>query len=162
MTRLFFWPFHAARTLRHGLAAVLIILAGTAYGQTSSDYEVVDGVTIYYAFLPAEMLRNYPPGSEESRMHGGVPRGRHVHHLQIALFDAATGARITDADVVATVTETGLGGVARALDPFQIGDAVTYGGYFQFDTRDLYDVRVQATLPDDGREIEWTFEYRHQ
>jgi len=149
-------------TLRAGIAAILIASSGGALAQTTSDYAVVDGVTIYYAVLPAEMLRNYPPGSEEGRMHGGVPRGRHVHHLQIALFDATTGARITDASVVATVTETGLGGVARALEPFQIGEALTYGGYFQFDTRDLYDIRVRATLPDDGRQIERTFEYRHQ
>lgn len=155
-------PFRSVRALGRVLAALLIVLGGTAYGQNSSDYAVVDGVTIYYAVLPAEMLRNYPPGSQEGRMHGGVPSGRHVHHLQIALFDATTGARITDASVVATVTETGLGGVERALEPFQIGEALTYGGYFQFDTRDLYEIRVRATLPDDGREIERTFEYRHQ
>ena len=150
------------RALGRVLVAFLIVLGGTAYGQDSSDDAVVDGVTLYYAVLPAEMLRNYAPGSDEGRMHGGVPRGRHVHHQQIAFFDATTGARITDAGVVATVTETGLGGVETALEPFQIGEALTYGGYFQFDTRDLYDIRVRATLPGDGREIERTFEYRHQ
>jgi len=38
-----------------------------AYGQSSSDYAVVDNVLIYYAILPAEMLRTFAPGSAEGR-----------------------------------------------------------------------------------------------
>lgn len=154
--------FRAIRAAGRGAIAALFILSGAAYGQSTSDYAVVDGVTIYFATLPAEMLRNYPPDSDEGLMHGGLPEGRHVHHLQIALFDATTGDRITEASVVATVAEIGLGGVERALEPFRIGEAITYGGYFQFEKRDLYEIRLRVTLPDDGREIERTFEYRHQ
>ena len=61
------------RALRQGLTALLVVASGAAYGETSSDYTVVDDVAIYFAVLPAEMLRGFPPGSEEARMHGGVP-----------------------------------------------------------------------------------------
>ena len=95
-------------------------------------------------------------------MHGGVPGGKHVHHVQVALFDANTGDRITDASVVATIAEVGLGGAELSLDPFVIGDAQTYGGYFDFQSRRPYEIRVRAALPEGGRVIEKTFEYRHQ
>ena len=150
------------RALRQILAAVLVVFSGAAYAQSSSDYAVVDGVAVYYAVLPAEMLRSYPQGSGEAKMHGGVPGGKHVHHLQIALLDAKTSARIEDARVSARVTEIGLGGTEKLLEPFQIGDALTYGGYFEFQKRDLYEIRVRAVLPEGGRVIEKTFEYRHQ
>jgi len=150
------------RTLRAGIAAILMASAGAALAQTTSDFVVVDDVTIYFAVLPAEMLRSYPSGSEETRMHGGVPGGKHVHHVQVALFDANSGARLTDAEVVATVTEVGLGGTRKALDPFTIGDAETYGGYFELQPRQHYGVTIQATFPGDGRVVEQTFDYEHQ
>tara|TARA_R110002124_G_scaffold109727_2_gene263188 strand:- start:9920 stop:10408 length:489 start_codon:yes stop_codon:yes gene_type:complete len=155
-------PFGSARGLREVLAAFLLVFSGTAYGQTSSDYAVVDGVMIYYAILPAEMLRTYPPGSEDARMHGGVPDGKHIHHLQIALFDAGTNMRIDDARVTAMVAEIGLGGTEKTLEPFQVSDALTYGGYVEFQKRELYEIRVRVVLPERGRVIEKTFEYRHQ
>lgn len=95
-------------------------------------------------------------------MHGGVPDGRHIHHVQIALFDAQTNARISDARVTVTVAEVGLAGRSAELEPFRIGDALTYGDYFEFRKRDLYRIQVRAALPADGRVVEKTFEYRHQ
>lgn len=147
--------------LRAGIAAALIASSGAAVAQTTSDFAVVDDVTVYLAVLPAEMLRTFPPGSEESRMHGGVPRGKHVHHVQIALFDAQNNARISDARVTVTVTELGLAGTRAELEPFLVGDALTYGGYFDFQNRELYQIKVRAELPDDNRVIEKTFEYEH-
>lgn len=147
--------------LRAGIAALLIASPGPALAQTTSDYAVVDDVGMYLAVLPAEMLREYPRGSEESRMHGGVPGGKHVHHLQVALFDSKTNARITEAEVSVTVAEVGLPGISKDLGPFTIGGALTYGGFFEFQKSDLYEVKVRALLPEDGRVIEKTFEYEH-
>lgn len=158
-------PFGPTRrlkqVLKQGLAALLVVFSGAAYADSSSDYAVVDDVAIYFAVLPAEMLRSFPPGSEESQMHGGVPGGRHVHHVQIALFDTRTNARITDARVVATVAEIGLGGITKDLQPFLIGGAQTYGAYFDISNHNLYKIRVRATLPVTGRVVENTFEYLH-
>ena len=153
-------PDGLIRALRYGLAAILLAFSGTAFAQSSSDVAVVDNVLIYYAVLPAETLRTYPAGSEETRMHGGVPGGKHVHHVQIALFDAQTNARITGARVVATVNEIGLAGSELELEPFLVGDALTYGGFFEFRKRDRYQIKVRAILSDDGRVIEKKFDYR--
>jgi hypothetical protein len=40
-------------------------------------------------------------------MHGGVAGGRHAHPVVVALFDARTGERITDADMQATWRRSG-------------------------------------------------------
>lgn len=154
-------PKHPPRAFRSSVAALFLILSGAAFAQTTTDYAVVDGVTVYLAVLPAEMLRTFPPGSEESRMHGGVPGGKHFHHVQVALFDANSGARITDATVSATVAEIGLAGVRQNLEPFTVGEALTYGGYFEFQKREIYEIAIRATLPEGSRTIETTFEYEH-
>lgn len=143
-------------------AAIVIASSSGALAQTTSDYAVVDDVAVYFAVLPAEMLRVFPPGSEESRMHGGVPRGGHVHHVQVALFDTVSGARITDAAVVATVAEAGLGGKPSTLEPFTIGDAQTYGAYFALQPRQHYEVRIEATFAGGQRTVEQSFDYEHQ
>ncbi len=85
-----------------------------------------------------------------------------LRHGLTALFDVKTGARIDDACIPVTVAELGLGGVTKILELFPVGDAVTFSGHFKFDTRDLYEIQVRAALPDGGREIERSFDCRHQ
>jgi len=140
----------------------MLLLAGAAYGQSESDYAIVDGVAVYSAILPAEMLRGFPPGSDEAEMHGGVPDGRHVHHLQIALFDAGTYARITEATVTATLAQPGLAATRLELEPFLIGDALTYGGYFEFERTGLYEIGIRAVLPGGDGPVETIFEFQHR
>jgi hypothetical protein len=53
-------------------------------------------------------------------MHGHVPKGPHEYHLVAAVFDAATGARVSDAAVTAEVSGLGLSGSKRKLEPMQI------------------------------------------
>ncbi len=47
----------------------------------------------------------------------------------IALFDAR---------VAATIAKFDLSGVKTDIEPFKVGDAQTFGGYFEFQKRDLY------------------------
>jgi len=156
------WPFGLMRPLRHGLSAFALVFASAAYGQSESDYAIVDGVAVYSAIMPAETLRGFPPGSDEARMHGGVPEGRHIHHLQIALFDASTYARITAATVTATLAQSDLAGTQLQLEPFLIGDKLTYGGYFEFARTGLYKIEVRAVLPGGGGPVDTIFEYQHR
>ena len=88
-------------------AAVVMLFVGTALAD-HSGYKAADGLTIYYAVVPAEMLRAYPEGSPEATMGGGIPRGKNVHHLMVAVFEGKSKERITDAQVTVRVRETGL------------------------------------------------------
>jgi len=105
------------------LVAILSLFSGAAFAADSSDYKIVDGLAIYYAVLSAEVIRGHPKGHPEAVMHGGVPAGKHVHHVLIALFDGESMERITDAQVTASVGEIGLAKRKKALEPFTVADA---------------------------------------
>ncbi|MCH8167388.1 MAG: hypothetical protein IIC03_05600, partial [Proteobacteria bacterium] len=55
-------------------AAAVMLFVSTAVADHSSGYKVVNGLTIYYAVIPAEVLRAYPKGSPEAMAHRSIPR----------------------------------------------------------------------------------------
>jgi hypothetical protein len=144
-----------------GIAAIVMFGTGAASAADTSDYKVVDGVLIYYAVLPAEMIRTYPKESPEARMHGGVPGGKHVHHIQVALFDSTSNERITDAQVTATINEVGLPGTELKLEPFMIAGSLTYGNYFEFSNLEIYTITIRLKRPASPDIVEVKFDYRH-
>jgi hypothetical protein len=75
-------------------------------------------------------------------MHGGIPRGPHEYHFVAALFDAASGTRISDAAVTAQVSGLGLSGSKTKLEPMQISGTTTYGGFINLPGLDLYTVML--------------------
>ena len=143
------------------LAAVFSLLSGAAFAADSSDYRVVDGLAIYYATVPAEMIRGHPKGHTEAVMHGGVPAGKHVHHVMIALFDSESLERITDAQVTASVGEIGLAQTKKKLEPFAVADALTYGNYFEFSALATYTVDIEVRRSEWSKVIKTRFEYKH-
>jgi hypothetical protein len=64
------------------------------------------GATVYLGIVPVGIVKGPPPHSAERPMHGGIPRGAHEYHVVAAVFDAASGARVTDAAVTAQVSGT--------------------------------------------------------
>ena len=129
------------------LAAVVMLFVGTALADHSSGYKVADGLTIYYAVIPAEMLRAYPEGSPEAKAHASIPRGKNAHHLMVALFEGKSMERITDAQVTARVRETGLGWTKRRLEPATIAGALTYCNFFTFDNYAIYTIVIEVRRP---------------
>ncbi len=97
----------------------------------------------------------------ERSMHGGVPPGKHHHHVMVALFDEKTGNRITDATVTAYVAELGLAGHTKRLEPMPVADTVTYGNYFEMRVSVRYRISVQVRRPASARVVEAEFEYTH-
>jgi hypothetical protein len=143
------------------LAAVFNLVSGATFAVDSSSYRIVDGLTIYYAAVPAEVIRRYPKDSPEATMHGGVPKGKHVYHLIVALFDSTNMERITDAKVTAIVGEIGLGRKSKPLEPFTIAGALTYGNYFNFSKTATYIIDITVNRPGSTATIKTRFEYRH-
>lgn len=152
---------HPVHVVRLGLAAFLLLVSNAAYAADSSGYTTVDGVLVYYAIVPAEIVRNFRPGSAEAEMHGGVPGGKHVHHIQVAAFDAESNERITDARVTASIAELGLAGQTIVLEPFLVDDVLTYGGYFEFSKLAAYGIDVRIERPGVATATRTRFEYRH-
>ncbi|MBA2655321.1 MAG: hypothetical protein H0U71_09710 [Gammaproteobacteria bacterium] len=106
-------------------------------------YKEVDGVVIYLGALPAQMILGHGKEHPESKMHGGIPTSTHRYHLLVSLFDNATGQRITDADVTATVEEIGLTSETKTLEPMKIVNTITFGNYFKIDSQNLYRIIIQ-------------------
>ena len=95
-------------------------------------------------------------------MHGGVPAGQHQQHVVLALFDNATGKRITGAKVSARVHEINLAGVQKKLAPMLIAGTVSYGNYFSMPAAsNPYRIKVRIELPGVSDVIEAQFDYQH-
>lgn len=144
------------------LAGVLLVPGGSASASVEESYRTRDGVAAYLGVLPAQAVRGHRPGHPERQMHGGPPGGPHDYHLVVALFDAATGARIGDAQVRAAVS--GLGHVGKTwirLDPMTIADTVTYGGYVTLPGRDRYVIEIEVVRVGQANPGRLEFVYRH-
>lgn len=143
------------------LTAILGALPMTSYATDNSRHQVVDGVDVYLGIFPAELIQEHSQPHTEGEMHGGVPAGEHRYHVTVALFDAATGKRITGALVRAKVSELGLSGIEKKLEPMTIAGAISYGNYFRMSSSDIYRIKVQVRRPGIAQAIEAEFEYSH-
>ncbi len=101
------------------------------------------GVTVYLGVVPAEIVKGlHAIGTSERPMHGRIPEGPHQYHLVAAVFDVASGTRISDAVVTAEVSGLGLPGSKMMLEPMQIAGTTTCGGFVDLPGRDLYTVKL--------------------
>lgn len=153
---------------RRGLLAALpsFVFAAAAPRRAAAldpdgAFRQVGDLVVYLAVVPAAILRGHPPEHTGRGLHGGAPEGRYVHHLLVALFDAATGARITVAGVTAVVhglrhtPEDRIG-----LEPMTVGGAQAYGGFATLPARDYYRIEVEVLRPG-GAPVRAVFPHRH-
>lgn len=141
------------------LLFMLVLIANAAQAVDTGQTKSADGLTVYLGVIPAEIIRGHPPGHPERLAHGGPPSGRHSYHVVVAIFDAVTGARVTDAKVSAQVASLGLSGPTRELEPMTIADTVTYGNYFTLPGRGPY--RILIEIGRAQRVTKMTFDYDH-
>ncbi len=121
-------------------------------GQT----QMVNGLTVYLGLVSAEALRQDPdqyPAHQQSK----IPSGKHVYHVMLALFDSASGKRITDAVVQARVAPLALGGPKRPLDPTLVAGVLTYCNYFRISPSDTTVIQAEIRRPDTARLIRARF-----
>lgn len=119
-------------------------------------HQRIDGIDVYLAVVPAELVGGHPREHDESRMHG--ERALQQSHLIVGLVAADSGRRIVDAAVEAEVHgETAT--VRRSLEPMLVGGARDYGNYFTLPGPAPYRIVLSIRLP--GRvdalrvEFEW-------
>ncbi len=148
------------------LMVALFVLAFTFGAARAADLNPeqpirFDGLEIFFGFIPAEILRGHPREHEEQTMHGGVPRGKGVHHLLVAVFDAKTRARIADAVITGSVTKVGMATQNQKLEAMSFGGAVSYGNYFAMSDQGPYDIVVNVRRPGDSKTATAHFQYWH-
>lgn len=153
---------HLKVLLRIAVVSIATLLTTAAFAADSGQHKVVHGVAIYLGAFPAEMILGHPRAHTEAGMHGGVPAGQHQQHVVVALFDNATGKRISGAKVSARVHEINLAGAQKKLDPMLIAGTVSYGNYFNMPaTNNPYRIQVRIELPGVADMIEAQFDYQH-
>jgi len=129
--------------------------------QARGDFRLVDGTEIYLGVISADTLREQHLRTldAESTMHGGIPAGSGYYHVNISLFDGATGEPINDAEVTATVSDPVMGGETKNLELMAIGNAISYGNYFRIIGGNQHTIEVQITRAGAPAPITARFEF---
>jgi hypothetical protein len=143
------------------LCALVVVCGNSVLAAEDADYKVAGGLAIYLGVVPAEMTKGHPPGHPEGVMHGGTPTGKNQYHVMAAIFDNASGVRISDAAVVAQVSGLGLSGPKQKLESMEIAGTITYGGFFNLPGRDLYTIRLTISRPNNALVLV-DFKYDHR
>ncbi len=151
---------------RHLISRFAVLLFAFALSICQSEAEddlsrTAEGLTVYLGVVPAEITKGPPAHTPAPEMHGKVPHGAHEYHFVAAVFDAASGARISNASVTAQVSGVGLSGPRKTLEPMQIAGTTTYGNFFDLPGRDLYTVRLTIERPGAARAVVMDFKYDH-
>lgn len=118
------------------------------------------GITFHYGVVPAQVVLAHADQHPERRMHGGAAPKGGASHVVVALFDAAKGERIAQAEVIATVTVVGGASVTKRLEPMTIADQPSFGGFFQLGIPGIYRLRFEARRPGAAEAASAEFEYR--
>lgn len=127
------------------LLGVALAMPTAVRAQVLEPFQKVDGVAVYLGVIPGQIVRGHPTGHTETAMHGGPPHDPDTYHLVVALFDDATGARVEDAEVSASVSGLGHVGTRHIrLEPMSIAATVTYGGFVQMPPRDRYTINLEV------------------
>lgn len=151
------------RALLAALPALVVAAAPRRAAALDPDgaFRQAGGLAIYLVVVPAAVVRGHPPEHTGRGAHGGAPEGHYVHHLLVALFDARTGTRVTDAGVTAVVH--GLRHTPEdsiALEPMTVAGANAFGGFATLPARDYYRIEIKVLRP--GRTmVQVVFPHRH-
>lgn len=144
---------------RWAVLATLIFLPATMSGaqDANSLQQVVDGVEVYLGVVPAEMVSGQLRKGPERKMHGGAATGG--YHVMVALFDHATGNRITDAQVSARIGPPTQAGPDTRLEPMTIAGAPSYGNYLDMARGGSYRIDIQIRRPGSSGPIHAVFQW---
>lgn len=146
----------ASCNIRRLLSALALaaLIAASAHAENS---QTVNGHTVYLGVVPAEIVKGHEPGHPEREMHGGAPTRHSQYHIMIVIFETATGKRVTDARLVARVSEPGLAPVRKKLEPMEISGAMSFGNYFAMGGAGPYSIKLAIELPATKRKLDTEF-----
>jgi cytochrome c5 len=128
----------------YGLPAVP---AQPAVARADPHHKVVSGMDVYLGMVTAESVRAAQSGTQApgaARL--DVPAGRGYYHLNISLADNKTQAPVTDAKVTVQVSD-GMTQQTRDLALVSANNAVSFGGFFRFDSGSAYNITTEIKRP---------------
>lgn len=143
------------------VAAILTLTMGQAVASESAE---VGGIRAYFGMVPAALIdaaalrhgRDY-----EAWTRSGPASD--AHHLLVALFDAPSGERITDAEVVVAHLQPSGGSNLKKLNTLHIGDAITYAALMSLSGHSVhqFEIRVRRAGTGDPVIFHYRYDTRH-
>jgi hypothetical protein len=148
------------------LATLFLAFSGPYQNTLAADTDqprTAGGLRVYFGVIPAEIVRGRSLlNPTEGTMHGGIPTGVHEYHLVVAIFDATSGARISEAAVTAEVSGPGISSTTKTLEPMERAGSPRYGGFFNLESRDLYTVKLTIERSGGAPPVTIEFKYDHR
>lgn len=100
----------------------------------------------YVGIVPAPVARERM-AADATPEHPAPEATADLHHLVVALFDAGSGARVEQAEVLATHLSPRQSPVRRALSPMRTGDVLSFGGEFGISKGPGHLFEIEAKRP---------------
>lgn len=146
------------------VVGLLTLASSGAYADQLNRSVTKSDLTVHFGIVPAEKARSVDRGTSEPVEPASAP-GLSSYHLVVALFDKATGERISDATMNATVTGPGPKSRSRTqvkpLQEVKANGMVTYGNYFDMPWRGRYRIDLSITRKDSSRPTNVRLTYDH-
>ena len=126
-----------------------------------ANHRIVGGIEVFLGVVPAQVLRaeQHLASHVQTWMHGGIPSGEDIAHLNVSLYDATSRTEISDAQVEARL-ESRLGVVNQTLQLMPGQSATSYGNYFHLPPGTPYTVTLAVRRAAAAQPIEVRFEPR--
>lgn len=148
--------------MSHRISSYLACILLVAWGSpaVAIDYYKTSGnLAVYFGVIPSELM-GHSPEHPAKIAHESVSAGKHQHHVVVAVFDSKTGGRISDAEVTATVGESGVTPTTKKLESMLIAGKVSYGNFFQMSSPYKYRFTIKVRPHGaQGRAVD--FEFQH-
>jgi hypothetical protein len=142
--------------------AMLLIAGRPAVGDFSdSTSRHAGGLIVDLAVIPASFVLGHSPEQTGEGMHGGRSNSRYSHHLIVAVFDAQSGSRITDAAVKVFVTSSRHPAERADLEPMTFGTTAAYGAFVDMPPRDTYHITIEVRRRDGKAPVTVDFWHQH-
>ena len=127
--------------------------------EVEPGHMIAGGMEIYLGVVSAERILAYPKESAERSMHGGIPPGADYYHVNVSLWNHATSAPITNAQVSVQIEENGRAVESKTLEPMAPGTG-SYGNYVRMQKNTPYVIDVQVRTPGSPGVTNAKFKYR--
>ncbi|MDX1609810.1 MAG: twin transmembrane helix small protein [Halofilum sp. (in: g-proteobacteria)] len=127
------------------LILVAIFLAG---GWLQAPQPHGDRLAIHLGVIPAEVVRDqYGADSDEANAYASLPDSEDAHLVTVAVQERATGRRVDNAEVSATVGMPGMTRSEKPLNAASFDGMTTYGNYFRMPDSGIYQIGVTVERP---------------
>ena len=146
------------RVLAACCAAIAALGSAAVLAQPAHALRQTGGLVLHYGLVPAEMVLAVPRPQAEREMHGAA--GRSGSHLVLAIFDAASGQRVSQAEVVTHITLVGGASTTKRLELMTINDLASYGAFVPVGAPGIYKIRFEVKRP--GVEGTASAEFEHR